>query len=170
MDKGLFLFGDDMKFTYASRGGCAHLGYTMDEMLGMRPFDIKPAFSGPSFRKMLRPLADGLVPEIALRTAHRHKDGRGLPVRVSIHRVANLSCFAAVATPDPDAALLRRAGIIASNAGQAPLSAGIRVLRSSLEEDALALSGISGAEAVRARIIHYCGWIDALPAWAVGAD
>ena len=71
-------------FTYVNRGAVAQVGYTPEELLRMTPLDIKLLFDEQSYRAVLEPLLRGERPSRTINTLHRHKDGRLIPVEVSM--------------------------------------------------------------------------------------
>jgi PAS domain S-box-containing protein len=66
------------------------LGYTREEILGMRPEDINIAVSEHGLEPYLRNVLDGRD-EGAVETYHRHKDGTLLPVEVGLRRLTTVS-------------------------------------------------------------------------------
>jgi PAS domain S-box-containing protein len=82
---GICMFRPDtLNFTYVNTGATNQLGYSTDELLRMSPLDISPEFAEASFRERLQPLLDGDKESVIFETVHRHKDGRFIPVEVSI--------------------------------------------------------------------------------------
>ncbi len=53
----IYIFaGDDFKFSLVNRGARENLGYTMPEMEGLTPWDIKPEVDRDEFLAMVGPL------------------------------------------------------------------------------------------------------------------
>jgi PAS domain S-box-containing protein len=96
----VFMFSaDSLHFVYCNRGAVMQVGYTEDELLTMKPLDIKPEFTERAFREMLEPLRDGSCAVQVFETVHRHKDGHDVAVEVSLQFVAEAGqagLFAAV--------------------------------------------------------------------------
>jgi PAS domain S-box-containing protein len=85
----IFMFRtDNLRFTYVNLGATIQLGYSSDELLQMTPLDIKPEFTEASFRERLQPLLDGEKTSVVFETVHQHKEGRTIPVEVSIQLVS----------------------------------------------------------------------------------
>ena len=79
----VFIFPPEtMLFTYVNQGALAQLGYTEEEMLSLKPTDIKPNFSLDTFKEMIAPLITGEKESLTLDTVHEHKDGRHIPVNI----------------------------------------------------------------------------------------
>ncbi len=85
----VFMFHPDtLRFFYVNQGACEQLGYSEAELLGMHPYDIKPEFSEPKFRKLIAPVLDGSQQNLRFETVHRHKDGHDVPVEESLQLIA----------------------------------------------------------------------------------
>lgn len=86
----IFMFRTDtLAFTYANLGATIHLGYSEEELLTMTPVDIKPEFTEASFRERLQPLLDGAKASVIFETVHLGKNGRRIPVEVSVQLVSD---------------------------------------------------------------------------------
>ena len=77
-----------LAFTYVNRGAAAQLGYTREELLAMAPTDVKPLYDEQAYRALLEPLLSGDLASRTISTLHRHRDGRLIPVEVSMQYVA----------------------------------------------------------------------------------
>lgn len=77
-----------LRFQYVNRGALLNLGYTLEEMRGKTPFDIKPEFTEAAFRELVRPLLEGIKEKHIFRTVHRRGDGSDYPVEVHLQVVA----------------------------------------------------------------------------------
>jgi PAS domain S-box-containing protein len=90
---------DTLKFTQVNLGARRNLGYSLDEMQGMTPIDIKPSFDRASFEAVLEPLRAGRVEQLRLETVHRRRDGTVYPVQISLQlsRTESPQLFLAVA-------------------------------------------------------------------------
>lgn len=74
----------DFRFRLVNRGARENLGYTMDELAGLTPWDLKPAIPRDAFIDMVRPLVDGEVGRLDFETVHRRKDGTDYDVAVKL--------------------------------------------------------------------------------------
>ncbi len=84
-----FIFDPEtLRFTYVNEGAVRQLGYTREELLALTQLDIKPQFTEAQFRALLDPLARGEDGKHQLTTQHRRKDGRDVPVEISLKYVA----------------------------------------------------------------------------------
>ena len=84
----VFMFdAETLQFFYVNQGALDQLGYTRRELLELHPYDVKPAFPEPEFRKMIAPLKSGEVSRLNFQTVHRHKSGRDLPVDIALQYV-----------------------------------------------------------------------------------
>jgi len=64
-----------LKFLHANRGGRENTGYSMSELRGMTPIDLKPDMTPESFAERVRPLREGERQKVIFTTRHRRKDG-----------------------------------------------------------------------------------------------
>ena len=76
-----------LQFFYVNQGAIDQLGYTQNELLELHPYDVKPLFPEPEFRKMIEPLVNHEVRHLNFQTIHRHKDGHDLPVDIFLQYV-----------------------------------------------------------------------------------
>lgn len=84
----IYLFRPDtLRFTYANRGSVVQVGYSVGELLGMTPLDLRPGDSEAEFRAMLEPLLKNEAESLVVETRHRRKDGVDIPVEVHIQLV-----------------------------------------------------------------------------------
>jgi len=91
LDKTLdcvFMFEPEtLKFFYVNEGAIKQVGYSAEELLQMRPYDIKPDYNEAQFRKMLKPLIDGKNSSLTFETIHCHKEGHELPVEIFLQYI-----------------------------------------------------------------------------------
>ncbi len=81
----LYIFdADSLRFVQANAGAQLNLGYTMQELEGMTPLDIKPDFERRDFDRLLAPLRHGEQEQITFETVHRRKDGSSYPVEIRL--------------------------------------------------------------------------------------
>jgi diguanylate cyclase (GGDEF)-like protein/PAS domain S-box-containing protein len=84
----VFMFdAETLRFSYVNQGAIDQLGYSEQELLEMHPYDVKPFYPEKPFREMVAPLVNQDTPRINFQTVHRHKDGRNVPVDVSLQYV-----------------------------------------------------------------------------------
>jgi len=88
----VFIFApDDLNFTYVNDGAMKQVGYSHEELIKMHPYDIKPEFPEPKFRKMIIPLLSGKKTSLIFETVHQHKSGRLVPVEVTLQYIVQES-------------------------------------------------------------------------------
>jgi len=81
----IYMFdAETMRFLQVNQGACNNLGYSMAELGGMTPVDIKPDFNIERFRSMIDPLRTGETDRIIFETRHQRSDGSLYPVEVSL--------------------------------------------------------------------------------------
>lgn len=75
----------DGRFLYVNDVACQMHGYSREELLGLSVSDINPAFEPGRFKemKMTAEVRDRGV--VRVETSHRHKDGRLIPVEVTVY-------------------------------------------------------------------------------------
>jgi len=84
----VFIFDPQtLLFTYANQGAMNQVGYSSDELMKLRPFDIKPEINEQQFRDRIRPLIEGEKQSITFDTVHMHKDGHKIPVEVFLQYI-----------------------------------------------------------------------------------
>ncbi|WP_086606216.1 HWE histidine kinase domain-containing protein [Erythrobacter donghaensis] len=81
--------GDTCRFELVNRGARENLGYTMDELHQLTPWDIKPEFSKEQFEDLVKPLKSGKVDFLRFETVHARKDGTTYPVSVQLQYFPN---------------------------------------------------------------------------------
>jgi len=88
-----------LRFTLVNEAARANLGYTMQELEGMGPVDLKPDFTQAQFQELLTPLRAGSTPILGFRTDHLRKDGSRYPVKVRLQLITDTGApvfFAAI--------------------------------------------------------------------------
>lgn len=73
-----------LRFTQVNKGARENVGYSMEELCGMTPLDLKPELSTEQYMEVLSPLRTGKREQVGFRTTHRRKDGTSYPVEVHI--------------------------------------------------------------------------------------
>ena len=71
----IFIFdAHDFKFLYMNKGAQKNIGYSLEEMLGMTPLDIKPTLVLEDFINLLKPITEEGEESIHFSTIHQRKD------------------------------------------------------------------------------------------------
>jgi len=84
----VFMFkSDSLKFFYVNQGAIKQVGYDLDEMMDMTPFDIKPEINEAQFRDIIAPLVEGNQKITTFETIHEHKDGHRIPVEIFLQYI-----------------------------------------------------------------------------------
>lgn len=87
----VFIFnGDTCRFELVNRGARENLGYSMDELRSLTPWDLKPEFTRDEFLAFVAPLRRGEVPNLLFETVHRRKDGSLYDVAVQLQYFAGV--------------------------------------------------------------------------------
>jgi len=76
--------GEDFRFRLVNKGARENLGYTMDGLQGLTPWDLKPHISRDAFLTVVHPLLSGAVERLDFETVHRRKDGTDYNVSVKL--------------------------------------------------------------------------------------
>lgn len=76
-----------LRFTYVNQGAISQLGYSEEELLRIRPVDIKPLFTEELFIETVTPLIEGKSGSLSFETVHEHKDGHHIPVNILLQYV-----------------------------------------------------------------------------------
>ncbi|MGB5484134.1 PAS domain S-box protein [Parasphingorhabdus sp.] len=71
-------------FELVNRGARENLGYSMEELRELTPWDIKPQYSMEQFIEYVTPLRNGEVPTQLFETVHERKDGTYYDVAVQL--------------------------------------------------------------------------------------
>lgn len=74
----------DFRFRLVNRGARENLGYSMAELAGLTPWDLKPTVPRDAFIDMVGPLLRGEVGRLDFETVHRRKDGTDYDVAVKL--------------------------------------------------------------------------------------
>jgi len=81
----IYIFNSsDLKFEVVNKGAQQNLGYTMDELLQLTPYDIKPEYEREQFINLLGPLYSGEQELLQFETNHQRKDGTTYPVEINL--------------------------------------------------------------------------------------
>lgn len=80
-----FVFdADTFLFELVNRGARDNLGYSMEELRCLTPWDIKPDYSEDQFKAAVQPLIHGEISVLRFETTHLRKDGSTYPVAVQL--------------------------------------------------------------------------------------
>jgi PAS domain S-box-containing protein len=85
-NEGFFLADENAALRFVNDGACRRLGYSRGELLSMRVFDIDPLSHEEKWPEHWQYLMEH--GSRTIETVHRAKDGREIPVEVSISSVA----------------------------------------------------------------------------------
>jgi PAS domain S-box-containing protein len=66
---------EDFRFSLVNRGARDNLGYSMDELRAMTPWDLMPSVSKRGFTELVEPLLEGDRPGLEFEAVHQRKDG-----------------------------------------------------------------------------------------------
>jgi PAS domain S-box-containing protein len=77
------------RFVMVNRGARENLGYSMEELAGLTPLDLKPEFTAEDFADAIAPLRAGSENTVTFSTVHRRKDGSTYPVNVRLQLARN---------------------------------------------------------------------------------
>lgn len=81
----VFIFDSkSLKFILVNHGARTNLGYSMDELSGLTPIDIKPEFTLETFEQAIRPLRENEMEILVFETVHQRKDGSLYDVEVHL--------------------------------------------------------------------------------------
>ena len=74
----------DFRFRLVNKGARENLGYSLDELKRLTPWDIKPRLTRDEFLELVQPLEAGDVERLDFDTVHRRKDGTAYNVTVRL--------------------------------------------------------------------------------------
>lgn len=81
----VYIFSDhDFFFRLVNKGARENLGYTLEELRHLTPWDIKPQVSQEEFLSIVKPLQSKQTGRIDFETVHRRKDGTDYNVSVKL--------------------------------------------------------------------------------------
>ncbi len=81
--EGVFFMTHDAGFSYVNEQACRSLGYTREELMALKLWDIDPIYPQERWEKVWAQRREGQVGKAHLETLHRRKDGVVFPVEVS---------------------------------------------------------------------------------------
>lgn len=102
---------DDFRFALVNKGARNNLGFGLEELRSLRPWDLKPELPEPEFRALVEPLFTGAAPLVDFETVHRRKDGSeyDVAVRLQLMRHEGDAVFYAAVQDVTELNLARRA-------------------------------------------------------------
>ena len=81
----IYIFdAETFHFINVNFGARENLGYTMDELSQLTPYDLKPEYNLESFSEVIKPLRVGIGEDIEFTTIHMRKDGTEYPVEIHL--------------------------------------------------------------------------------------
>ena len=84
----VFIFSQDsLNFTYINRGAEKQVGYSLEQLERMHPYDLKPEFSEDEFRNLISPLIRNGGGTLNFDTVHQHKNGDLIDVSIILQLV-----------------------------------------------------------------------------------
>ncbi|HET8735141.1 MAG TPA: PAS domain S-box protein [Pricia sp.] len=75
---------ESLFFTQVNKEAQRNLGFSLEELKGKTPLDIKPDFNLAKFGRLIDPLLSGKEEKIKFETNHRRKNGSSYPVEVHL--------------------------------------------------------------------------------------
>jgi len=85
----VFMFNPDtLKLFYVNQSTIDQVGFSEEELMGMKPFDIKPDMSEQEYYKMIGPMISGEKHVHNYETIHQHKNGQRVPVEIILQYIA----------------------------------------------------------------------------------
>ncbi len=75
---------ESLHFTYVNRKAEKNTGYTLEELKGMTPLDIKTDYTMRNFKLLIEPVLDGSKKELVFETRYRRKDGNEYDVEIRL--------------------------------------------------------------------------------------
>jgi PAS domain S-box-containing protein len=83
----IYIFDSEtLLFRNVNRGALMNIGYTLEELKKMSPFDIKPLFTKTKFLEKITPLLNDSIDKLKFNTIHQRKDGSSYPVEVHLQK------------------------------------------------------------------------------------
>ncbi len=81
----IYIFdAETLQFINVNRGARQNLGYSMEELSGFTPLDIKPDYTQQSFAQLIEPLKSGSEEIVTFETVHQRKDGSQYNVLINL--------------------------------------------------------------------------------------
>ncbi len=84
----IYIFDPEtFRFIFANEGAARNLGYSLEELEALTPWDMKPEFTEETFKAKIAPLTRGEVQRLVFESRHRRKDGSSYPIEVRLQLV-----------------------------------------------------------------------------------
>jgi len=80
----IYIFDMNYQFIQVNQGARDNLGYSIEEMYEMAPWDLKPEFSREDFLLRIKGLGNHDCQQLSFETVHQRKDGSTYPVEVRL--------------------------------------------------------------------------------------
>jgi len=79
----VFIFDmETLKYKYANKGAIDNLGYTLEEIKSLSPFELKPGYTKKTFKTLIHPLVNGEKKQMIFESVHIRKDKTTYPVEL----------------------------------------------------------------------------------------
>lgn len=75
---------DDFRFRLVNKGARDNLGYSIEELASLTPWDLKPNINRDQFLDLVQPLQSGEVARLDFDTVHKRKNGTEYNVSVKL--------------------------------------------------------------------------------------
>ncbi len=92
---GIFVIDGQGGFMYVNNAACSSLGYSRDELLGLKVFDIDPDFPSENWEEHKKSMRH--VGAKRFESRHRAKDGRIFPVEVTSNYIGHKGRYLSIA-------------------------------------------------------------------------
>ncbi len=73
---------ESLEFTHANFGAQKSIGYKLQELQSMKPYELMPEFSKKKFIKLIQPILSNSRKKVELETTYSRKDGSSYPVEI----------------------------------------------------------------------------------------
>lgn len=75
---------DSFKFVHVNKGAVKNCGYSLSELQGMTPLDIKPELNFQQFQDLVKPIIHKNTNRVHFETVHQRKDKSSYPVDIHL--------------------------------------------------------------------------------------
>ncbi|QDP18512.1 PAS domain S-box protein [Sphingomonas xanthus] len=145
--------GDTYRFELVNLGARENLGYSIEELGYLTPWDLKPYYTEAEFKSFVEPLKIGQSPTLTFETVHQRKDGSCYDVSVQLQFFGGVdNVFYASITDITDRKRAEEArahlAAIVSSSEEAILSKGLDGIIRSWNQGAEKIFGYSAFEAI----------------------
>ena len=98
-----------MRLSYVNQGAVEQTGFSVGELLAMRPFDLAVELGEEAYREILEPLIRSRAESASLATVHQRRDGTTVPVELSFQTIATVGRTRRIVAVARDVSEQRRA-------------------------------------------------------------